>query len=656
MTEGRARLHFCRVLATFCLLLVCGCAQAQPRSAHLTSAQTWRSPSTDWQAPPSLDGLDEQDAALLDPGTPWQDVHLPHARLRAQWVDRLLARSPADPPEVLWYRLIAPASALSVQGTRLYLPRWQTVGIVAIYVNGRLAWQSGERVWNDFNHPVWADLAGLVQPGHDALIHVRMASRPGVGGALSSLWVGPASELLPRWRWRSFLQTELVAYWRGAFLLLGLLALVMAAWLQKNNGSPRPFMLFFGMAVGQSLAGMLYLVGSEGLALDFTWFTWMTAVAFMGVFVCSFYFLCAVQHRPRTRLGFSLLLYVGVAALAMLPPWWTAHAAALPVLRLLLVPPVLVLLYVMISDVWRMRNWGSVLPAAWAVLSLPMGMHDMLMQGYRLDVEGTYLTPYANLGLLAAFLYLAFTRYTEALATAARARATLAERLAAQEIELQGTHERLRTAEREQTLMHERQRLMREMHDGVGSSLMTALRLVERGPAHGVEPLDVAQVLKECIDDLKIAIDSLECADADLLALLGALRYRLGRRLGQAGIGLNWNMNDLPPLPWLDAQNALHVLRILQEVLTNIVKHSGATEITVAAAETASPSDGGVPGVQVSVQDNGRPFAPPAPEALPPGRRGLGNVRSRCLALGAGATWTPGEAGTVFALWLPLRR
>ena len=166
----------------------------------------------------------------------------------------------------------------------------------------------------------------------------------------------------------------------------------------------------------------------------------------------------------------------------------------------------------------------------------------------------------------------------------------------------------------------------------------------------------MAQVLKECIDDLKIAIDSLECADADLLALLGALRYRLGRRLGQAGIGLNWNMNDLPPLPWLDAQSALHVLRILQEVLTNIVKHSGATEITVAAAETASPSDGGAPGVQVSVQDNGRPFAPPAPEALPPGRRGLGNVRSRCLALGAGVTWTPGEAGTVFALWLPLQR
>ena len=71
------------------------------------------------------------------------------------------------------------------------------------------------------------------------------------------------------------------------------------------------------------------------------------------------------------------------------------------------------------------------------------------MQNYRLDVEGIYLTPYVNLGLLTVFLYAAFTHYTEALATAA--------------------HERLRTAEREQTLLHERQRLMREMHAGVGS-------------------------------------------------------------------------------------------------------------------------------------------------------------------------------------------
>ena len=640
-----------QVLAALFLVLACHLAHAQPLCAHLTDARIWPSPSTAWQPPPSLDALDAQDAALLNAATPWQAATLPHARMRARWADRL-AIPAADTPEVLWYRLRAPASALALQGTRLYLPRWQTVGTVAVYVNGRLAWQSGERIWNSFNHPVWADLTGLVQPGQDALIHVRMASQPGVGGALSSLWVGPTPELLPRWRWRSFLQTELVGYWRGSFLMLGLFGLGVAVWLRRVRGDTRPFMLFFGMAAGQSVAALLYLVGGEGLDMDFTWFTWMTMVALMGVSVCSFYFLCLMQRQPRPRLGFALLLYAGAAAGAAMPVWWPAHAASLPMLRLLLVPPVLVLIHVAVMDAWRLRSRASVLLAAWGLLSLPMGLHDMLMQSYRANVEGIYLTSYVNLGLLTVFVYLAFTRYTDALQLAARARTTLAERLAAQERELLDTHQRLRCAEREQTLLHERQRLMREMHDGVGSSLISALRLVE----HGRTPVDVAQLLKECIDDLKIAIDSLECADADLLALLGALRFRLGRRLGQAGIALHWHMRDLPPLPWLDAQSTLHVLRILQEVLTNIAKHSGATEITVATGEALAPTGAGEPGVWVRVHDNGRPFTPPAPEALPPGRRGLANVRSRALALGAAAAWAPQGGGTAFTLWLPLQR
>ena len=44
------------------------------------------------------------------------------------------------------------------------------------------------------------------------------------------------------------------------------------------------------------------------------------------------------------------------------------------------------------------------------------------------------------------------------------------------------------------------------------------------------------------------------------------------------------------------------------------------------------------------------------PDALPPGRRGLANVRARVQALGARCAWTPEGGGTAFTLWLPLRR
>nr|HMN57877.1 histidine kinase [Ottowia sp.] len=95
------------------------------------------------------------------------------------------------------------------------------------------------------------------------------------------------------------------------------------------------------------------------------------------------------------------------------------------------------------------------------------------------------------------------------------------------------------------------------------------------------------------------------------------------------------------------------VLRIVQEVLTNIVKHSGARTITL---RTAPAARGGVAGVQVQVIDDGRPFTPPAPEARQPGRKGLGNVQARAQALGAQVDWAPqAGGGNVFTLWLPLQ-
>lgn len=649
------------------ILLGMGAAPAQPRqdsqaqaaAVHITQAEVWASASTAWLQPPSLDDLDAGDRHLLDADTRWLPVDLPHTRQRDLGRGRV---ADADQTAVVWYRIKLPAAALAAQGTHLYVPRWQTTGTLSVYVDGVLAWQSrGDQAWSNFNYPLWVDLSGMLQPGADAWLHVRMASKAGVGGALSTLWVGPATELLPRWRWRTFLQTTLVGYWRGSYLMLGVFALGMAAWLrfgrhhgmQAQRTEAQAFAWFFCIAVGQSLAGLTFLVGDQGLDIDFVWFTWITLAAMLISPVCTVNFLGLMQHRPRPRLSRWMLVYTVAAIVLALPTWWAGHGAVLPLLRMSLVPLALVQLYVVIANARALRSKSSMLLAFWGVLAWPLSMHDVALQLHWLDIEGLYLLPYLNLGLLGLFLYMMFQRYIHALESASRARLVLIERLAAQESELRETHERLRAVERDQTLLQERQRLMREMHDGVGSSLMTALRLVERGKT----PVDVVQLLKECIDDLKISIDSLDSTDADLLGLLGALRFRLGPRLSGAGIALQWQMNELPPLPWLDAQSALHVLRIVQEVLTNIIKHSGATAITVTTGEAPSPLGDGAPGVRVCVRDNGHPFLAPSDAATQPGRRGLANVRSRAQALDAHCAWLPDSGGgTVFAFWLPLAR
>jgi signal transduction histidine kinase len=616
--------------------------------AHLTQAEIWASPSEDWEPPPSLS---QSSDAVLSSATTWARVDLPHARERSTVSTQAQASAQ---PEVWWYRLRVPGEALAAtpRGARLYIPRWQTLGTVAVYAESRLVWQSrGSRVWNSFNRPVWVDLAGHAVPGTPLEVYVRMANLQGVGGALSTVWAGPSETLWPSWRLRRLLQTDLVAYLRGAYLVLGAFALVM--WLARRGRGETGYLLFFLLSVANLMATFFYLVDAEGVDLPDGWFSWLTLVGSLGSSVCSVLLLCQMQGQRYPRLSRALLAYSTLVALAALPLWSLRHETMLPLLRLALFPPGVVVLCVAVLGARRERSWPSVLLAGAVALSFPLAFHDLAMQRYRISIEHIYLTPYVYMGVFTMFLLVAFTRYYRALGVAEQANAVLGERLAAQEQQLLETHGLLRAAERDQTLLHERQRLMREMHDGVGSSLMSALRLVE-----GASPVDVAQVLRECIDDLKISIDSLEPVDADLLALLAGLRYRLGPRLEGAGLVMHWQVSDVPSLPWLDAQSALHVLRILQEVLTNILKHSGATEIALGTAEAPEPGKGrdGAGGVQVFVWDNGRPFTPSPPESLLPARRGLANVRSRALALGAHCAWSAGETGSVFTLWLPLRK
>jgi len=242
------------------------------------------------------------------------------------------------------------------------------------------------------------------------------------------------------------------------------------------------------------------------------------------------------------------------------------------------------------------------------------------------------------------FMHIIFRRYLAANAEVKQVNASLQLRLQEREDALLLSHQRLRDIAHRQTLSDERQRLMQDMHDGMGSSLRTALLAVEKGQ---IDARMVADVLKDCIDDLKLAIDSMEPVQADLLLLLATLRFRLGPRLESAGMVLRWEIENVPPLDWLDPRNALHILRILQEAFTNILKHTSATEIRVmTGVENAC--------VVVKIIDNGAGFS--LAQGMRNAGKGLGNQRRRAESIGADIRWTSSQAGTCLALHLPIRR
>ena len=622
---------------------------------HLKQAGFRLQASAGWEPPPELPFSEQEAQGALEAQDPhgWAQVPLPHARPRS------LAEGNASlqaAPEVAWYRFTLPPG-LPEQELFLYLPRWQTIGIVAVYVDGRIAYRTrGSRVWNSFNRPLWVPLGGSNssksaggEPPHT--VWVRMASQQGVGGALSSAWVGTEDALLWRYNLRRFVQTDLISHASAAFLVIGLFALAVGLVRRREP----IYLLFFAVAVTCGLRNLHYVVDDRPLPVPDDWFGWLTVNALGWAMVAAFAFALRVHRKRMPRLALGIVTLVGLCTVLTLPvPHLLPHLnAILPLVYIAIAGLTAVVAISGLWASWQARSGEGLVLFAWISLNIPAGVHDLLLQNYRINIEQVYLAPYLSIGLFAIFLAIVYRRYVGAIHAVEVANAGLESQLAARERELTASHEQLRALERQQTLATERQRLMQDMHDGIGSSLMSALRMVERGQA---STADTALVLKECIDDLKLAIDSLSPADADLLALLAALRFRLAPRLKAAGIALTWSVQDLPPLHWLDPQAALHVLRILQEVLTNILKHSEATVIDVATQ--ALLGEGAQPAcVVVRIRDNGRAFVPTmhTPPATQTGQ-GLANVRHRAQALGGHCKWAGWEGGGEFRLGLPLVR
>jgi len=205
---------------------------------------------------------------------------------------------------------------------------------------------------------------------------------------------------------------------------------------------------------------------------------------------------------------------------------------------------------------------------------------------------------------------------------------------------------RRRELEIARAMESERERLLREMHDGIGSNLVTALAIAEQ--QH--QPANMITTLRWALVDLKITIDSLEPVKGDLVALLANLRHRMERDLRDAGLACRWRVGECRPLPWLDATNALHVLRIFQEAIGNALSHARAATLEIGCHEE---SRDGRDGLVAYVVDDGVGF-----DAENPGLgKGVGNMRSRARALNCGFDCVMSTgAGTRISLWLPYVR
>jgi signal transduction histidine kinase len=207
------------------------------------------------------------------------------------------------------------------------------------------------------------------------------------------------------------------------------------------------------------------------------------------------------------------------------------------------------------------------------------------------------------------------------------------------------TNARLFEQGRELTLIQERQRIARELHDAVAQTLFSlrltaqaAAALVRRDPDRAIAELETVTALAtEATDELRQIVAELRTPDLSREGLAATLASRVALLNRVHGASITYTNDGCPKLaPKVEEA----MLRVTEEALHNALQHAHADHVTVTLRGDEHNSI-------LEVHDDGRGFDPATANASH--RLGLASMRERSHAVHGriSVTSTPGHGTTI---------
>ncbi len=534
-------------------------------------------------------------------------------------------------------------------GWSVYLPRFSNA--VEVAVDGVVVLDS-RRDANanrpDRNTPQIAAIpASLLREGANE-ITVRLFVWGPLKGFLDTVYVGPDAALRPAYETRTLLFVTLPVVFSAWQSILAVILAIM--WLMRRR-EPVYGVLATAMVLGvvqayvpppvppaatSRLAAVLLASAPTESALvvmfGVLFFGWRWPRYGMLLFVPGLvvFVVGLIGGPPLPRILFLVLGIPTVGLCLLLMAWVTATAVV------------------------RRQDAASFTIGCAVTIVLVCWIQDMLTVIDIVNTDRIFVSRLSYSAMLVAIGAGLTWRFARALNQVDSFAGQLVTRVREAEERLKASFVREEERARAAALANERTRLMRDLHDGLGGQLVSIVALSERGH----EGATITDAARAALKDLRLVIDSMDDIGGDLMLALGSWRERASAQLRPHDITLEWRVatvQGLPLHPELRPWHVIQIVRILDEAVTNAVKHAQARHITV-TIETLDASEG--PCGLISVTDDGRGFAPAGHgETGRTGQtgRGLRNMRNRAARCGAVLDLSSDASGTRVRLQLPQR-
>lgn len=179
----------------------------------------------------------------------------------------------------------------------------------------------------------------------------------------------------------------------------------------------------------------------------------------------------------------------------------------------------------------------------------------------------------------------------------------------------------------------ERQRIARDLHDDVNGLLLAGLLRDD--------PETMRSDVRSAISEIRSIVRGANESNRSVGNLIAEMRQEAAIRLEAAGVALDWQVGEIDDTGLLAYPRYRHVLSIVREGITNILRHAGAGRVQVhTLVEDAT--------LALMIADDGQGIAP-----LKPGN-GLTNCKRRAELVGGTFAAVPGDHGFTLRLRVPI--
>lgn len=490
----------------------------------------------------------------------WRPITLP-LHWREQFTDS----------RAVWYRIELPDLGSSVSDTdSLGIYLWRVNQTAEFWLNGTQIGSGGRteepmaRYWNT---PLYFPIPETLLAGNDELLVKHYAEQG--WGSMEALVLGPEAVLLPLYERRYFIQHDVALGLFVFVLVTGGLSLMI--WIYRRRETEY---LWFSIA---SVALAVYCLNQfiRYLPMSAELWRWLINISIDIWAVTTVVFVARSLKLDIARMERVLFAYLSLGVILYL---YASYSGVYDINIYFHIGSILLGAYCFYYCAQAWRRTRELLPVFYCfviVLVTIAGIHDVLMQaalnnGWQFNLLPAFNNHFNFTHFAAPLIFVLIAvnlmkRFVLSMNAADETNEQLEERVRLARKELDDNYKAMEAVLKAQSAQDERERIYRDLHDDVGSKLLSLYyRLDKEGDS---------LLAKSALEDLRDIVSHKSIEGCSLSTAAQQWRSEAEDRISEAGVALSWQCDsDLGEIELSEMQRT-QLRRMLREVISNALLH-----------------------------------------------------------------------------------